>query len=583
MKEIFNIWLSFFVLLVSGLSCYAQIEGRSTFDSLVNHAKADTLNFEIKSQTVSYLLNLEDSTQIGFNDSVILFLKSDSANFGLNDTLNDELIELNCGFLKQFNLLDTTENKELKTNKLESIKKTVQQINAQYDSLFEKNSTLDIRVYATRIKLGKTELLVNKLLTFYRSTEIDKDSLAQFYSDSLCYFEITQAELATFSQDSSDYLMNYEFEIALKWSIEKFQVSGIYFYEKKIENQLLIETKIQDEDKNLIRNGSFEQMYDCPTGASQLAKAKFWSSPNRGYGYESVLDSADYYYIESTPDLFALCNEYNFYNDSISFNDIQLPPFEGVNFAIIILGNRDLVNNFPFFSNDSCFSREYLQGTLKGQLIEGKKYIFSMRVLLMKTFGCDRITNKLSIYFSSDSLSEYNDLCSYTPQIITNTYFDQNNEWMLFQTEYIANGTENYFSIGVFLPNDKLELIDNPLCEWPYSFQNFRSNFLIDDVRLECADENGCSLVSNGLEISSQKLTIFPNPASQQVTLKFSEPFNKDLTYTISDLQGRQLLQGSIQNQETVLDISSLSKGIYLLNISDANGNKWNKKIIKGE
>jgi hypothetical protein len=261
-KEVYNIWLSVFVLLVSTLSCYAQIEMRSTFDSLVNQAKADTLNFEIKSQTVSYLLNLEDSTQIGFNDSVILFLKSDSANFGLNDTLNDELIELNCGFLKQFNLLDTTENKELKTNKLESIKKTVQQINAQYDSLFEKNSTLDIRVYATRIKLVKTELLVNKLLTFYRSTEIDKDSLAQFYSDSLCYFEITQAELAIFSQDSSDYLMNYEFEIALKWSIEKFEVSGIYFYEKKIENQLLIETIIQNEDEiNLVLNGSFEEVY----------------------------------------------------------------------------------------------------------------------------------------------------------------------------------------------------------------------------------------------------------------------------------------------------------------------------------
>jgi hypothetical protein len=102
-------------------------------------------------------------------------------------------------------------------------------------------------------------------------------------------------------------------------------------------------------------------------------------------------------------------------------------------------------------------------------------------------------------------------------------------------------------------------------------------------VSIECCDPNGCDKISTGENINSQKLTVFPNPASQQVNLTFSEPVNKALTYSISDLQGRQLLQGSIQNQETVLDISNLSKGIYLLNISDANGNKWNKKIVKGE
>lgn len=61
------------------------------------------------------------------------------------------------------------------------------------------------------------------------------------------------------------------------------------------------------------------------------------------------------------------------------------------------------------------------------------------------------------------------------------------------------------------------------------------------------------------------------------------EPFYKVLFYSLTDLQGRQLLQGNIQNQETMLDISHLSKGIYLLNISDTQGNKWNKKIVKGE
>lgn len=339
----------------------------------------------------------------------------------------------------------------------------------------------------------------------------------------------------------------------------------------------------EDEDKNLVKNGSFEQIYDCPTDTKQLNKAKFWSSPNQGWGYESIYDTTIIGLNGSNPDLFALCNLNNYPTDQILINDLMVNPFEGDNFAGLRTNYRDIVNNFPFYLNDSCYAREYLQGTLKSQLVAGKKYIFSMRVALTKSLECEKITNKLSILFTPDSLNEYSDLCGYTPQIVTNIYFDKHNEWMLFQTEYIANGTENYFSIGVFLPNDKLELIDNPLCEWPYSFPSNRLYYLIDDVRLECAEQNGCSLVSNGVEISTPKLTIFPNPASQQITLKLSEPLDKDLNYTITDLQGRQLLQGGIQNQDMVLDISNLSKGIYLLNISDAEGNYWNKKIIKGE
>lgn len=459
----------------------------------------------------------------------------------------------------------------------------------QLDSLHSQDAYFVNLIDVFKLQASKLVFDTDKVLFYESFNQLSVDSLLQiFESDSLLNFKLdssTLNKMETLATSSAKENGNSVYQarsiLDTDFLIDEFYLNPLELPSN--QSNFRLSNIVENEDKNLVKNGSFEEMYDCPTNFGQLNKAKHWSSPNRGYGYESIEDTTDYYYIQSTPDLFALCNNYNSSITPIPINDINVEPYDGVNFALIFINHKDIVNYFPFYSSDSCFAREYIQGSLKNTLTEGKKYIFSFKICLSKSRSCKRITNKLSIYFSSDSLSEFSDLCGYTPQIVTNTYFDKNDEWMFYQSEYIANGSENYFSIGIFLPNDNLELIDNPLCEWPHSFVDNSLIYLFDDVRLECADENGCGLVSNGDEISSQKLTIFPNPASQLVNLTFSEPFNKALTYSITDLQGRQLLQGGIQNQETVLDISNLSKGIYLLNISDAQGNKWNKKIIKGE
>jgi len=459
----------------------------------------------------------------------------------------------------------------------------------QLDSLQSQNTYFANLIDVFKLQASKLVFDADKVLFYQSLNQLSADSLIGiFESDSLLNFKL---DSTTFSKIETMALSSAKIN-----GIPVYQARSIFdseflmddFYLNPLElpsnqSNLRLSNIDVDNAKNLVENGSFEQLHDCPTNTTQLYKAKFWSSPNQGWGYESIFDTTTIEQNGSNPDLFAQCNNFNFETDSFFVSDFNVGPFEGENFAGIRTIIRDLVNNLPFFLNDSCYAREYLQGTLKSQLVAGKKYIFSMRVALTKSQECEKISNKLSILFTSDSLNEYSDLCGYTPQIVTNTYFDINDDWMLYQTEYIANGTENYFSIGVFLPNDKLELINNPLCEWPYSFPSSRIFYLIDDVRLECIEENGCGLVSNGVEIRSQKLNIFPNPAAQQVTLAFSEPINQAVTYTLTDLQGRQLLQGNIQNQETMLDISHLSKGIYLLNISDAQGNKWNKKIVKGE
>jgi hypothetical protein len=68
---------------------------------------------------------------------------------------------------------------------------------------------------------------------------------------------------------------------------------------------------------------------------------------------------------------------------------------------------------------------------------------------------------------------------------------------------------------------------------------------------------------------------IYPNPAAGSVTVPFNLTKSADLSWKITDLGGKLLLKGagSYQSGEHNLrmDVSSLSNGLYLMNITDGD------------
>lgn len=430
-----------------------------------------------------------------------------------------------------------------------------------------------------KLQIKKSEHEVSKTLYYLNLQLLDIDSLQTlFLNDSTFNFSYSSSEI----RDLEDLALSTPQEFGslvyrcrtLINSEEYFTIFYLNEYElpsKTIQMKLM--NNFETNEINLVLNGSFEEVYSCPTDSNQLDRAKYWSNPIINYGYQQDPDGL----LNLNADLSAECSTSTAVNPTL--NPI-LPPaaFDGQNFAGII---NKVKNMDEIYQNDTCYFREYIQGKLKQKLINGKKYKVSFEVAINKNAN-DQVTDKLSMLFTADSLYGYQNLCEFNPQITTNSYFGIPQTWQHFETIYIASGIESFITIGLFLPNYKLELIDNPNFKWQFNPTWF-VGYHIDNVKVVCIDPNGCDEISTGENINSQKLTVFPNPTAQQVNLTFSEPFNKALSYTITDLQGRQLLQGSIQNQETVLDISNLSKGIYLLNITDTQGNKWNKKIVKGE
>ena len=64
-----------------------------------------------------------------------------------------------------------------------------------------------------------------------------------------------------------------------------------------------------------------------------------------------------------------------------------------------------------------------------------------------------------------------------------------------------------------------------------------------------------------------------PNPASEFTNISISE-FSKGLNYSLLDMSGKLLRQGSVNGNEFRLNTSSLLSGVYSLTIHNENGKK---------
>ena len=76
-------------------------------------------------------------------------------------------------------------------------------------------------------------------------------------------------------------------------------------------------------------------------------------------------------------------------------------------------------------------------------------------------------------------------------------------------------------------------------------------------------------------------LSVFPNPTSDFLTLKVQDYNNEALSYNLLDEQGKSVLNEQITNQDTQVAMSTLARGIYFINVLQANKKIQTFKIIK--
>ncbi len=134
-------------------------------------------------------------------------------------------------------------------------------------------------------------------------------------------------------------------------------------------------------------------------------------------------------------------------------------------------------------------------------------------------------------------------------------------------TSYTDNSS-SYVDSAVFL----VEAIREAGCNtntWKTNETEFASGSVRSNVAM--------SVLTGVQEISTFENSIYPNPATSQITIRTNS--SSDTDYLVYDATGRMLASGNF-TETTVLDINAFLPGIYIVQLSNS-GNTFVQKIIK--
>ena len=180
------------------------------------------------------------------------------------------------------------------------------------------------------------------------------------------------------------------------------------------------------------------------------------------------------------------------------------------------------------------------------------------------------------------------------------------------RTTYTYNGTKIIMSIyeiwtGTIWENTFKETYDYDgsgylshmlsqkwvLDDWKNDYQAFISNYGDGNpyqiVSQDCHDSDQVwknvdriTFTYTSLAVKEQvfekSFAIYPNPAQDKITIKVTDD-SLGLKYLVSDLVGRQFLNGTITDRETVVGIDQLATGVYFVQVGQ-NKNRT-IKIVK--
>jgi hypothetical protein len=295
--------------------------------------------------------------------------------------------------------------------------------------------------------------------------------------------------------------------------------------------------------QNLVPNGGFEEVIDCPDWQSQLDRTAFWFDPSEG----------------GTPDYYHACATNAWYatpGSTVGFQETV----DGQAYAGIFLWIEDVLTNW----------REYLEVGLASPLVQGQCYRLSLRANLADFSGFT--TDALGVCLAQDSILAGDPYPpGIVPQVLLSpgTFLDRD-AWTLLQGDFIAQGGERFLMIGNF--SWDAQTTTPALPDGPPNTGDF-AYALVDAVSL-----TPCSAITIGLE--EQEAGLVQGTVLFTDRLEVNMGVAPDGHYSVLDAQGRLMCVGSITDSS--VDTANWSQGPYVVEIRSIRGRVWRRAVIKG-
>lgn len=302
--------------------------------------------------------------------------------------------------------------------------------------------------------------------------------------------------------------------------------------------------------QNLVPNGSFESFTLCPITGDKIFDAVGWFQPCRWPGGFTLNQS-------SSSDYYSACGG----TGSPCWVPKNYSGFQNAFSGVSYIGLVYLANITDY--------REYAEVKLSHILEAGRKYKLTYFVSLLD--GSMYASNQFDAYFSNDSLIDVSllNVINVVPQIsnLNQTIISDTMNWVQVSGSFIANGGENFLTLGNFHPDNLTDTIG--VNSSPPSSNT--AYYYIDEVSLEMDTLTGIE------EIPNVDFLVYPNPAKNRVKI-ISQQFIEEVN--VMNVQGKTIQKMQPIKTNNIIDVSLMDSGIYIVQCRFKNGAMSYKKIV---
>lgn len=203
---------------------------------------------------------------------------------------------------------------------------------------------------------------------------------------------------------------------------------------------------------------------------------------------------------------------------------------------------------------------------------DGDIKVFTKVIVWAREENCAPFPCSVDLVAEADDVAQdTHDNCYVLPCMVLDAQFDTELDGSeAFFSSNITSGEEYHWTFG-----DGTELTTTT----PFASHQYESGGEMNvclTIVYSCGTSSNCQsieVVPTAIDEQTQlQINLFPNPANEQLQISLPDLQNT-LLLQVYNLQGQQLMEQQLNSTTSTLSTSALKNGLYLLKISDNNGN----------
>lgn len=133
------------------------------------------------------------------------------------------------------------------------------------------------------------------------------------------------------------------------------------------------------------------------------------------------------------------------------------------------------------------------------------------------------------------------------------------------------------FGLEHYIPNEKLEVNGNVLIKKDNGIILTSPNGTEFKITVDDNGNLNTSLLESStsnqeLEMKNEKIEIYPNPASNELTIKTHDYTIQNIDIELYNLDGKMLFMKNYNQISSSINIADLKSGVYIIKVKDQNG-----------